>query len=94
MPSVLDLYDITAIDTIELEKQINSIDLAAEMIRRSSDEVADNMKQINDNTQKNCSAVEHVTESTQKNTAGTESLAEIVEQIRVLSEQIHHVVQN
>lgn len=82
---------ITA-STIELEKQIHSIDEAAEKIRRSSDEVADSMRQINDNTQQNCSAVEHVTASTQENTASTESLAEIVEQIRVLSDKLNAVV--
>ena len=82
---------ITA-STIELEKQIHSIDEAAEMIRRSSDEVADSMRQINDNTQQNCSAVEHVTASTQENTASTESLAEIVEQIRILSDKLNAVV--
>ena len=82
---------ITA-STIELEKQIHSIDEAAEMIRRSSTEVADSMEQINDNTQQNCSAVEHVTASTQENTASTESLAEIVEQIRVLSDKLNAVV--
>lgn len=83
---------ITA-SNMELEKQIHSIDEVAERIRVSSDEVADSMKQINDNTQQNCSAVEHVTASTQENTAGTESLAEIVEQIRILSEQLNKVVQ-
>ena len=50
------------------------------------------MRQINDNTQQNCSAVEHVTASTQENTASTESLAEIVEQIRVLSDKLNAVV--
>ena len=82
---------ITA-STIELEKQIHSIDQSAEMIRRSSDEVAYSMKQINDNTQQNCSAVEHVTASAQENTAGTENLAEIVEQIRMLSNKLNVVV--
>lgn len=83
---------ITA-SNIELEKQIHSIDEVAEMIKISSDEVADSMKQINDNTQKNCNAVEHVTASTQENTASTESLAEIVEEIRVLSNKLNNVVQ-
>lgn len=82
---------ITA-SNVELEKQIHSIDEVAEMIKKSSDEVADSMKQINDNTQKNCLAVEQVTASTQENTACTESLAEIVEQIRVLSNQLNEVV--
>ena len=76
----------------ELEKQIHSIDEVASMIKMSSDEVADSMKQINDNTQQNCSAVQQVTASTQENTASTESLAEIVEQIRVLSEKLKNVV--
>lgn len=77
----------------ELEKQIHSIDEVAEMIKRSSDDVAVSMKQINDNTQENCNAVEQVTASSQENAAGTESLAEIVEQIRMLSEQLNKVVQ-
>jgi len=76
----------------ELEKQIHSIDEVASMIKFSSDEVADSMKQINDNTQQNCNAVQQVTASTQENTASTESLAEIVEQIRLLSEKLNSVV--
>ncbi len=76
----------------ELERQIHSIDEVAEMIKSSSDEVADSMKQINDNTQQNCSAVQQVSASTQENTAGTESLVEIVEQIRVLSVKLNSVV--
>ena len=78
----------------ELEKQIHMIDTVAGEIKNSSDEVAENMKQISNNTQRNCSAVEQVTASTQENTAGTEKLAEIVEQIRVLSERLNQVVQN
>ena len=77
----------------ELEKQIHLIDTVAGEIKTSSDEVAENMKQINDNTQQNCGAVELVTASAQENTAGTEKLAEIVEQIRVLSERLNKVVQ-
>ena len=77
----------------ELEKQIHLIDAVAGEIKNSSDEVAKNMKQINDNTQQNCGAVELVTASAQENTAGTEKLAEIVEQIRVLSECLNKVVQ-
>ncbi len=77
---------------IELEKQIHAIDQVADIIKNSSDEVSDNMHQINENTQKNCNAVEHVNAATQENTASTESLSEIVEQIKVLSEQLNHVV--
>lgn len=44
---------------------------------------SESMKQISNNTQQNCTAVEQVTAATQENTAGTESLAEIVNQIRV-----------
>lgn len=76
----------------ELTKQIHSIDAVAEGIKESSDEVADNMKQINSNTQQNCNAVEQVTAATQENTAGTESLAEIVNQIKTLSQKLNHVV--
>lgn len=82
---------ITA-SNVELENQIHSIDIVAQEIKVSSDEVAENMKQINDNTQQNCSAVEQVTVATQENTAGTESLAAIVDKIRVLSKQLNQVV--
>lgn len=82
---------ITA-STVELEKQIHSIDEVAETIRQNSDEVAESMRQINDNTQQNCSAVEHVTTSTQENTASAESLAGMVEQIRILSDKLNDVV--
>ena len=78
--------------TIELEKQIHSIDEVAEMIKVNSEDVSDNMKQINDNTQLNCNAVEHVSASTQENTVSIESLAEIVEQIKGLSEKLNKVV--
>lgn len=64
----------------------------AGIIKTSSDEVAVRMKQINDNTQQNCVAVEQVTASSQENAAGTESLAQIVEQIRLLSEKLNGVV--
>ena len=50
------------------------------------------MKQISNNTQLNCNAVEHVSAATQENSAGTEGLAEIVEQIKGLSEQLNKVV--
>ena len=76
----------------ELEKQIHAIDKVAERIKHSSDQVADSMRQINDNTQQNCFAVEQVTASTQENTASTECLAVIVEQIRKLSEKLNSVV--
>ena len=77
----------------ELAGQIHEIDKAAEIIREKSGEVADNMKQISNNTAQNCNAVEHVSAATQENSAGTESLADIVEQIKGLSEQLNQVVQ-
>ena len=77
----------------ELAEQIHAIDKVAEIIREKSDEVSMGMKQISDNTQQNCDAVEHVTAATQENTAGTESLAEIVEQIKGLSDKLNKVVQ-
>ena len=73
----------------ELVEQVHAIDAAAEIIREKSGEVADNMRQINNNTQENCRALEHVTAASQENSAGAESLAEIVEQIKELSEQLH-----
>ena len=77
----------------ELVEQIHEIDKVAEIIKEKSGEVAENMKQISDNTQENCNAVEHVSAATQENSAGTESLADIVEQIKGLSEQLNKVVQ-
>ena len=77
----------------ELDGQIHEIDKAAEIIRGKSGEVADNMKQISNNTQLNCNAVEQVSAATQENSAGTESLAEIVEKIKGLSEELNRVVQ-
>lgn len=72
----------------ELAGQIHEIDRAAEVIREKSGEAAGSMKQISDNTQKNCSAAQEVSAATQENMAGTESLAEIVERIKGLSEQL------
>ncbi len=77
----------------ELAGQIHEIDIAAEIIREKSGEAAGNMKQISDNTQKNCSAAGQVSAATQENMAGTESLAEIVERIKGLSEQLSQVIQ-
>lgn len=77
----------------ELTEQIHEIDKVAEIIRMKSGEIADNMKQISNNTQENCNAVEQVSAATQENTAGTESLAEIVSRINELSEKLNEVVQ-
>ncbi len=77
----------------ELAGQIHEIDKVAELVRGRSGEVAESMKQISNNTQQNCSAVELVTAATQENTAGTEGLSDIVEQIKQLSAQLNQVVQ-
>lgn len=77
----------------ELVEQIHEIDKVAEIIREKSDAVADNMRQISNNTQQNCDAVSQVSSATQENDAGIESLAGIVEQIKELSEQLKKVVQ-
>lgn len=77
----------------ELTQQIHEIDKVAEIIRMKSGEIADNMKQISNNTQENCNAVEQVSAATQENTAGTEGLAEIVSRINELSEKLNEVVQ-
>lgn len=77
----------------EMVEQILAIDRAAEVIKHKSSEVADSMKQISNNTQQNCGAVEHVTAATQENSAAAEGLADIVEQIKELSEQLNKVVQ-
>ena len=76
----------------ELEQKIHSIDSVAGMMKESSAKVADRMKQINDNMQLNCEAVERVTASSQENVAGTERLAHIVDSISRLSETLNAVV--
>lgn len=85
--------NIISISNEELNGQIHEIDKAAEIIRKKSGEVADNMKQISANTQLNCNAVEQVSAVTQENTAETESLAEMVDKVKNLSEQLNRVVQ-
>ena len=77
----------------ELVEHIHEIDKLAELIREKSGEVADNMKQISDNTQHNCVAVEQVSAATEENSAGAENLMEIVAQIKGLSEKLNEVVQ-
>ena len=76
----------------ELAGKIHDIDNTAKVIREKSGELSDSMKQISNNTQQNCNAVEHVSAATQENTAGTASLAEIVGQIKELSEQLKKVM--
>ncbi|MBE5940195.1 MAG: methyl-accepting chemotaxis protein [Lachnospiraceae bacterium] len=77
---------------IELTEQIHQIDRTANDIKEKSDDVAESMKQISDNTVSNCNAVEQVSAATQENSAGTESLAGIVEKIKELSKQLNEVV--
>lgn len=77
----------------ELTGQIHEIDKVAENIRLKSGEVAVNMKQISNNTQRNCNAVEQVSAATQENSSGTASLVEVAHQIKELSEQLNQVVQ-
>ncbi len=76
----------------ELVDQIHAIERTAEGIQKKSSEVAEGMKQISNNTQRNCRAIEQVTAASQENSAGTESLSEMVEQVRELSEQLNRVV--
>ncbi len=95
MDSIRKAHESTVLITAsneELEQKIHSIEEMAGSIKTSSDDVADKMKQINDNTQLNCMAVERVTASSQENAAGTERLAQIVEQTRQLSEKLNAVV--
>lgn len=76
----------------ELVGQIHSIAKAAEIIKAKSNEIAEHMDQISNNTQQNCGAVEHITAATQENSAGTESLSDMVKKIRGLSDQLNQVV--
>jgi len=95
MDSIQKANESTSIITTsneELAVQIHEIDKVAELIRGKSGEVADRMKQISNNTQKNCIAVEQVSAATQDNSAGTESLSDIVEQIKGLSEELNEML--
>lgn len=76
----------------ELAVQVHEINKVAEKIKEKSSEVSDSMKQISNNTQENCSAVELVTAASQENNSSAESLAEVVEQIRELSNQLNAVI--
>ena len=85
---------IGIVETItHISSQTNILALNAAIEAARAGEVADNMKQISNNTQQNCDAAQHVFAETQENSAGTESLAKIVEQIKELSEQLNKVVQ-
>ena len=77
----------------EMVEQILSIKDAAEVIAQKSNLIADNMKQIRDNTQQNCGAVEQVTSASRANSEAATSLVGIVKQIEELSEQLSKVVQ-
>lgn len=77
----------------EMAGQIRSIDEVAQIIKGKSIEAADSMRQISDNTQKNCDAVGQVSAATQENSAGTESLVQMVDQIKGLSARLNEVVQ-
>ena len=85
---------IGIVETItQISSKTNILALNAAIEAARAGEVADNMKQISNNTQQNCDAAQHVFAETQENSAGTESLAKIVEQIKELSEQLNKVVQ-
>lgn len=78
----------------ELTEQIHAIDKAAVVIQKKSGEIAESMKQISNNTQQNCQAIEQVTAASQESSAATEHLAELVVQVRTLSEQLNKVVKD
>lgn len=77
----------------ELMGQIHAIAKVAEGIRQKSEEVAENMNQINKNTQQNCNTVEHVSAVSEENSASAEGLAEIVDKIEKVCEQLNKVIQ-
>lgn len=76
----------------ELVKQIQTIDVTADVIQKKTEEVAEGMSRISENTQANTVAIEQVTAATQENTAGTESLSELVVKVKELSEQLNEVI--
>lgn len=76
----------------ELVEQIRAIHETAGVIQRETEEVADGMRKISGNTQRNTDAIEQVTAAAQENTASTENLAELVIQVKGLSEQLTEVV--
>lgn len=84
---------LVATSNEEMVEQILSIENAAEVIAQKSNCIADNMKQIRDNTQQNCEAVGQVNNASQANSEAANSLAGIVKQIEELSEQLNQVVQ-
>ena len=83
---------LVATSNEEMVEQILSIEDAAEVIAQKSNCIADNMKQIRDNTQQNCEAVGQVNNASQANSEAANSLAGIVKQIEELSEQLNRVV--
>lgn len=76
----------------EMVEQILSIENAAMVITEKSNNIAENMRQIRENTQMNCEVVSRVTTASQKNSSAAEQLAEVVKQIEALSEQLNKVV--
>ena len=72
----------------ELVKQIQTIDVTADVIQKKTEEVAEGMSRISENTQANTVAIEQVTAATQENTAGTESLSELVVKVKELLEKL------
>lgn len=76
----------------ELLAKIHDIDTTSNIIKEKSEEIAESMQQINNNTQLNFDAVCNVSSDTQENTAGMKRLAKIVEQIKELSEELNKVM--
>lgn len=76
----------------EMVEQILAIENAAVVIAEKSNNIADNMSQIRENTRMNCEAVSRVTTASQKNSGAAERLVEVVKQIETLSEQLNKVV--
>lgn len=96
MESIQEVGSSTALITssnIEMASQINEMEKTTECIRKESSEVAFSMEQVNQNTQKNYSAIEHVTAATQENSAGVAEIEKMVERIRDLAEELNQVVQ-
>ena len=96
MESIQEVGSSTALITssnIEMASQINEMEKTTECIRKESSEVAFSMDQVNQNTQKNYSAIEHVTAATQENSAGVAEIEKMVERIKDLAEELNQVVQ-
>lgn len=73
----------------ELSEQMAEVEKTTEAVRSRSCDIAEGMKQVNDSTKENCSAVEQVAAATQENRAGIEEIERMVLKVKELAENLH-----